>query len=289
MKENLEFKKQREFGEVITDTFQFIKQNFKPLLKVFVYLCGFFILASMLSAIVNLINMKDVVANPSNPRAQLDKIFTVAYFLNILFYFLTFTAITVSTLCYISLYVEKHNNPPSVEEVWSYFKYFFLRVLGSSIPNLLAMVVAFAACIIPGIYVFPALTLIYTVMIFENGSFAYSFRRAFKLANLDWWLTAATMLIIFVITYAAMLIPSIPSIVVSMATAFTPGSQGPNLTGMIIGTVIQYLFQFIAIFPLVGISFIYFNLVEKLENSGLLGRIQQMGETKDPHGSPEEY
>ncbi len=289
MQEKLEFKKQREFGEIIGDTFLFIRQNFKPLGKVFLYLCGFFILASTISTIIYSLNGNIAMTYGAKPMAQYEKMFSINYALVMLLFFATYTAITVSTLSYMALYIEKGNVPPSVEEVWSYFKYFYMRVFGSSFLIMLTMIVAFACCIIPGLYTFPALSLFYCVMIFENASFRYSFRRAFKLANLDWWSTAAALFILCVITYAAMVIPAIPAAIVNMSSAFSPGGKSVNSTWVILSTVFQQISQVLTIFPCIGISLCYFNLVERLENGGLLGRIQQMGKDKDQFNTQEEY
>lgn len=46
MPAKIELLKTRDFGEVITDTFVFIRENFKPLIKCFVIFCGFFVVAS---------------------------------------------------------------------------------------------------------------------------------------------------------------------------------------------------------------------------------------------------
>ncbi|MHA4893494.1 hypothetical protein ACXZ1K_01985 [Pedobacter sp. PWIIR3] len=292
MQERLEFKKQREFGELIGDTFLFIKQNFKPLLKVFLYLCGFFILASMLSAITYALSTADSFSFGSEvvkPVSPFDKIFSINYFIVMLLSFATYTAMTVSTLSYMALYIEKGNIPPSVEEVWSYFKFFYFRAFGSSFLVIIAMIVSFICCVIPGIYAFPALSIFYSVMIFENASFRYSFSRAFKLVNTDWWGTAAAMFILFIITYAAILIPSIPAAIINMGRAFTPGSKGASTILIIISTILQSMAQVFTIFPIVGVSLCYFNLVERLESGGLLGRIQQMGKDKDQFNAPEEY
>ncbi|MGY4383619.1 hypothetical protein ACVWYN_000638 [Pedobacter sp. UYP24] len=289
MQERLEFKKQREFGEIIGDSFLFIKQNFKPMGKVLLYLCGFFILASTVSSIAFALNGNVAMTYGAKPMAAYEKMFSINYALAMLFLFATYTAITVTGLCYMALYIEKGNLPPSVEEVWSYFKYFYMRVFGSSFLIMLAMIVAFACCIIPGLYVFPALSIFYSVMIFENGSFRYSFRRAFKLANLNWWATAAAIFILCIITYAAMLVPAIPSIIVSMASAFSPGAKSVNTTLVIFSTILSQISQVLTVFPLIGVSLCYFNLVERLESGGLLGRIQQMGKDKDQFNTPEEY
>ena len=51
MTENIEFKKRRDFGQVINDTFTFMRQNFKPLIKTYFIFCGLFVLASLLCAL----------------------------------------------------------------------------------------------------------------------------------------------------------------------------------------------------------------------------------------------
>lgn len=290
MNNKLEFKKQREFGEIISDTFLFIKQNFKPLLKVFFYLCGFFLLASILSAVVNLVSTADLA--PGNPKAPLQafsKIFSWSYLVVILLYFVTSSAITVTILSYIAIYIEKGNVPPSPEEVWTYFKYYFLRATGSSIPVTLLLGIAFVCCLLPGFYVFPALSLFYAVMIFENGSFAYSFGRAFKLANKDWWATAGAMIIIWIITYAAFLIPSLPTMILGMISAFSQGPKGIGMTLLIISSVIQNLSYIFFIIPLIAVSLCYFNLAERTDSGGLLARIDKLGEQSNQSDIPEVY
>jgi len=290
MKPNLEFRKQREFGEIISDTFLFIKQNFKPLLKVFLYLCGFFILASILSAIAHVIDVSDIYLNTTKrPTEVYGRLFSWSYFAVILLYFVSYAAITVSTLSYIAVYIEKGNVPPSPEEVWAYFKYYYFRVLGSSIPILLLMVLAFICCILPGVYVFPALSIFYAVMIFENSSFAYAFGRAFKLSHKDWWATAGAMIIIWIITYAAFLIPSMPSIVLGMIMGFTQGAAGISKLWLIIFTIVQYISYVFLMIPLIGTSLCYFNLAERTDSTGLLARIDKLGENNSQSDIKEEY
>lgn len=290
MNNRLEFKKQREFGEIVSDTFLFIKQNLKPLLKTFLYLCGFFILASILSAVTHLMNVSDVLIDSSRPSSQAyNRMFSWNYFLVIFFYMVTYAAITVSTLSYVAVYIAKGNVPPSPEEVWTYFKYYFLRVFGSSIPITLLMVAAFICCIVPGVYVFPALSLFYAVMIFENGSFAYSFGRAFKLSHKDWWATAGALIIIWIITYVAFIIPSVPGIILGMAVGFTQGAASISKVWFVVVTIIQYLSYVFLMVPLIGISLCYFNLAERIDSSGLLARIDKLGEQPTNSDIQEEY
>jgi hypothetical protein len=288
MNNKLEFRKQREFGEIISDTFLFIRQNFKPLLKVFFYLCGFFLLASILSAVVHLKNISDITISPGSLNYY-EKMFSWSYFSVMLFYMVTYSAITVTVLSYVALYIEKGNVAPTPEEVWSYFKFYFFRVFGSSIPITILMIISFLCCIVPGVYVFPALSLFYAVMIFENGTLAYSFGRAFTLSNKDWWATAGALIIIWIITYAGFVIPSIPGVILGFVIGFTQGSAAISSTWLIVTTVIQYLSYIFFIIPLIGISLCYFNLAERMDSAGLLARIGKMGEQNTKSDIPEEY
>jgi hypothetical protein len=45
MQPKIELAKTRDFGEIINDTFLFMRQNFKPLLKYFFTFCGIFLAA----------------------------------------------------------------------------------------------------------------------------------------------------------------------------------------------------------------------------------------------------
>jgi len=296
MSDKLEFRKLREFGEIINDMFQFIKQNFKPLMKTYIYLCGFFVLAGMLASIMYQLQLSELglgyrgISANSNPISRLSQLFTLNYFLVIVFSVLNYTAITVSTLSFIALYVQKGNQAPSVDEVWAYFKYYFLRVFGSSIAISIFLVLCLLFCGLPFFYVFPAMSLFYSVMVLENGSFEYSFSRSFKLLKDQWWVTAGAILVIWIITYACMSMASIPAIILTMVSAFTKASAGLNTLAIVTASFIQYICQVFMILPVIGVSLCYFNLTERLENTGLLERINQLGKSEtDLNSTPEDY
>ncbi|RZL26942.1 MAG: hypothetical protein EOO96_22340 [Pedobacter sp.] len=82
----IEFKKIRDFGQIINDTFTFIRQNFKPLIKTYYIFCGLFVLAGMLAMLlqqykaVNIINNMDGLRN----RGFGAGLYGVEYFMAIL-------------------------------------------------------------------------------------------------------------------------------------------------------------------------------------------------------------
>lgn len=291
MSEKIEFKKIRAFGEIINDTFLFVRENLRPLLKVFIYLCGFFVLAGIIASVMQQLSVQGMVSNASNPSAfaNMGGIFTFNYFLVILFSMGTSAAITVSTLSFIALYIQKGKVAPSPEEVWAYFKYYFFRVFFSNIFLMLFVIFAFMLCLIPGFYVFPAISLFFPIMVLENSDFSYAFSRSFKLLKDQWWVTAGTIFIIFMIAYACMMFAAVPGMILTMVGTFIPGLEDWKMVMLIIGAIIQNLSYVFMMIPFIGLALVYFNLVEVQESTGLMDRIHQFGQTKDDAAGLEEY
>lgn len=294
MKDKVEFRKYREFGELIGDTFLFIKQNFKPLLKAFIYLCGFFILAGVATAIAAQVQAVDYVGNRNNfsiASRYSATYFTWSYLGMVVFIILNYTAIYVTVLSYISIYIQKGNIAPNVEEVWTYFKYYFFRMLGSGFVMGVFLVICFVCCFLPGIYVFPAVTLVYPILILENASLGYSFTRAFKLIKDNWWLTFGVLLVVWIITYACTFLVQLPAIIVMMVNTFTSPGNPINSAYAILSGISSNIGQVFYIIPIICSALCYYSLVEQKESAGLMGRIENFGnqEHNPSAGHQEEY
>jgi len=294
MENKVEFKKRREFGEIISDTFLFIKQNFKPLMTAVLYLCGLFLIAGLISSIMAQLQivgaMEGIKRGSEYNRFTTLYNFGVGYSFVVIFMVFSYASFYVTVLSYISIYIQKGNVAPTVDEVWAYYKYYFFRVLGSGILMTVFLVVCFILCIVPGIWVFPAVSLFYPIMVIENAGLGYSFNRCFKLVTDEWWITAATMIVVSIITVACSYVIQIPAMIIAMASAFTHLEQPITKTYAIVTSLAQQLSQVFMIIPIISTTLIYFNLVERKENTGLLSRIESLGQTTAPDNStPEEY
>ena len=294
MQNKVEFKKRREFGEIISDTFLFIKQNFKPLMTAVLYLCGFFLLAGLVSSIMAQLQMVGAMeglkrGSITSPFQMITN-FSFGYLLVIIFMVCSYTSFYVTVLSYISIYIQKGNVAPTIEEVWAYFKFYFFRVMGSGIIMSIFLVICFICCIIPGIWVFPAVSIFYPIMVIENAGLGYSFNRCFKLVTNEWWITAATIIVVSIIVYACSLVIQLPAMIIGMASAFTHLEQPITKTYAIVTSLAQQLSQVFMIIPIISSTLIYFNLVERKENTGLMSRIENLGQTASQENStPEEY
>ena len=182
MQEKVELNKIRSFGEIIDDSMLFFKQNWKPLLKSYFYICGFFWAASLLVSIVNQINtFQRIELNESK--------YSGTYFMAWGFEYLTFIVITLTVLSFISAYKEKGNQAPDVSEVWGFVKYYFFRVFGTYLLLSVGIAISFFFFVFPAIYLIITFSLVMPIMVIENASLNYAFSRCFQLIKGNWWPT----------------------------------------------------------------------------------------------------
>ncbi|WP_293311418.1 hypothetical protein [Pedobacter sp. UBA5917] len=290
----IEFKKRRDFGQVINDTFTFMRQNFKPLIKVYFTFCGLFVAASMLTMLLQQYKMVNIIntigIEGKTDRFGIGSLYGLEYFLSILFSLFSYNSITVALHSYIAIYVKKGNEIPTIDEVWVYFKYYFFRVFWSSIALALMLAVALVFCLVPGLWLFPYVCMFFPIMIMENGSLGHSFSRSFALIKDNFWVTFGTLIVVWIIVYACMSMVVLPTSLFNMIGMFTHKSPHMSLTLTMITTVLQSLCQVFTIIPIITISLAYFSLVEQKESIGLMERISNFGSTEKPIDTrPEEY
>ncbi|MFI5160043.1 MAG: hypothetical protein ACHQHN_02145 [Sphingobacteriales bacterium] len=299
MATNIELATPRDFGEIINDTFTFIRQNFKPLLKYFFIFCGFFVLVTASVTIVLQIKAINIVGsyNPDNFNEgnAFTRVFSLlwGYLLLGLFMVFEYVAVNVTVLCFITLYKQKQNTIPTSEEMWGYIKYFYLRILWCTILLYLLIIVGMVFCIIPGIYLSVVFVLVPPIMIMENTSFGYAFNKSFRLIKDNWWVTFGVIIVISIILYVLNLAVSIPSMVLGAGNVFlhiTKRSATLSLPVAILTAAVDSIASFFRILMIVAVSLCYFNLAETKEGTALMERINQFGSTDTtPDAAPEEY
>jgi len=128
----LEFHRTRDFSKKINDTFEFLKQNFKPLVKSVLFIAGPPVLMGSLlvgSFIGDVFNLsQSSIANPGSDLAE-TYFMSVNFWLQILLASIFLLVSGVASLAtinsYILLYGEKKSNQIEVSEVWSRVKEIF--------------------------------------------------------------------------------------------------------------------------------------------------------------------
>src|SRR5690606_11640419 len=81
-------------------------------------------------------------------------------------------------------------------------------------------------CIIPGIYLMVPLSLITSVIIFQNKEVMDSFSECFQLIKNNWWITFATILIIGILFYIINFVLQLPLTIYVLSKVFVENPDG---------------------------------------------------------------
>ncbi len=292
MKQPIELRRIRDFGQVINDTFTFLKENLKPLLKALFIICGFFIIIGIISSIFTFMNITSVFNIDPNTYDGETKSYTyfVSVFITVFALMISQAFIFLTTLCYISVYLQKNNTTPTLAEVWGYFRFYFFRILLSSILIFILLMIGTMFCLIPGIWLFPIMYLIFPIMVMENTSFSYAFNKSFRLIKENWWFVFGVIVVMAIIVAVINTCVSIP------LSLFTVGSKFLTLKTfrlplIIIFSILRNILLLAYVLPAIGLSLCYFTLAEEKDGTGLMDRIGKLGKTDDagPTLPAEEY
>jgi hypothetical protein len=284
----LNLKKIRDFGEVINDTFIFLKQNFKPLFKILIPISIVFVIAQIAFATIQIINLQDTFkASGADSSAFLKKTFSSSLITGS-FSMITYFVVALTTYCYIAVYVENKSETPSMEQVWGFFKFYILRYLGIRLLTGVFLILGFMLCLLPGIYLMPILSLIVASVVLENSSTGYALNRGFKLIKENWWMCFGTLLILVMILYAITITLMIPSIILGGGTGlFAPSFERP-IYAIVIQNIITGISIYSYVILIIGNSILFYSMIEKKESEGLLDRINDLGASSSSNQFPKE-
>jgi len=293
MNQPIELRKSRDFGQIINDSFTFFKENFKPLISALFIITGLFLVAETISNVAASLSMIDMYSSRID-NSQLFESHSISYIVtamvNALILVLSQAFIHFTTLCYISVYLQKGNKQPTFAEVWGYFKYYFWRTVGSGFLLAILTCIAFVIFVIPCIYFMPIFYLIIPVIVIENASFKYAFNKSFRLIKQNWWFVFGVIFIMGLIVGMAAGIASIPVTIISAGSKFF-SLKSFTVPIIVVFSALHSLVTLAYALPSIAICMCYFTLSEEKEGLGLLDRIEKLGKNDNADtGLPaEEY
>ncbi|UJH92020.1 hypothetical protein LZ575_05245 [Antarcticibacterium sp. 1MA-6-2] len=277
----IQFKKQRELGDILTVTFKFIRENYKALFRNILKVTGPFFLI-MVAALGYY--TWSVAGSPfealSNGFGNFIISFSVLAFALLLFY----SALYGTVFHYIKSYVE--NDGAVVDEaVKQGVQEDFLKLLLLFFLTGILILAGLVLFVIPGIYVMVPLSLAAAILVFKRYSVTDAISYSFDLVKNHWWMTFLTLLVIMMLVYIIGLVFQIPLIIYMIVKTFTMVQEGsvadpsaftdwPFLVLNVISSVIQYLLSVISV---IAIGFIYFNLNEHKNLTGTFETIENLG------------
>jgi hypothetical protein len=292
--QKIELRKVRDFGQNINDTFLFLRQNLKPLLKSFFVICGIFMLGQAIFNGIYQSNSMGVfdeifkgrrrTGGYSSPYAG---IFTIEYLLTIVFMLLTYVSMKVVVGAYLKFYLENDGQQPGIEDIWKIFRQYFFRVFLYSIPISVLTILGFILCIIPGFYLWAVWVPFSLVVMIEDASFNGAFNRCFEIIRQNFWISVAIYVVVYLIySVSSSIISAVVGVVIGLGAYFTTKNVS---TAIGIATSFLNIFSFVFyIIFFISAGLQYFTLVEQRDGTGILNRIDSIGSDKSKFDNIEE-
>ena len=292
VQQKIQLRKLRDFGDNFSDTFQFLRQEFKPLMTSFLLIGGIFMLASAIFAAFfqqqawGLVTQ--LMTGITTAQPDMTTFLTPGYYLMILVSVLTLSAMRTVIAVYMDYY-DQHNASPSVGEVWQGFVQHIPLIFFFSIIRTVLIIVGVVLCLAPGVYLLVVLMPYSFVAVSERTSFGEVFNRCFELVKENFWISFAVYLIAFLIfSVSSGIVGFMASLIAGLASYFTTRevtTTVPIVAGVM--NLVEYVF-YIVFFISAGLQ--YYNLVETRDGTGLARRLENLGSAgPDNRGMEEQY
>ncbi len=298
--DELDFRQERDFGQKITATFEFIGGHFRPLARVLLYLVvPAALLRSIAAGFSGLLPGTNALnANADNGVWAMQRDLYAAYLVqpaawaNLVLSTVFSTLLIVAVYGYVRCCLERSTAPvpaalpglppPGITptDVWAVVQrqfvgcYFALWGVGALV--LVGMFVLF----VPGLYLSVALSIFFAVKVMEDTGFGTTLSRSFKLMKGQWWQTFGLLLAVFLILY--MLVLALGLATVAFSGIFTgllhlDFANSPVLA--VAFTSLNSLAQLL-LYPilLLLLGFQYFSLVEMNDGVGLERLVNRIGQ-----------
>ncbi len=288
----IEFKKKRELGDILTDTFAFMRNEFKPFFSVFFKIVGPYLLVMIIALVLYMYYVGDqfnllLVNNTAGDFNGL------TVFGLLLFYLISiavvYTMCQSTVLHYIKSY-DKGKGTINFEDIKTDVYASFWSFVGMGFLVGICLFIGFVLCVLPGIYLYVPLSLTFGLLAFSNNGVGDAFSASFNLVKDHWWITFATLLIMIIIVYIASLAFAVPGSIYTYAKMGILSGEADAESMMnifqdpvyvlfnILATIGQFMLNIISI---VAGALIYFNLNEHKNFTGTYERIQNIGKSSE--------
>ena len=288
----INFKKERDLGSIITDTFKFIKEEYKTLFRLYIKHVGWLLLLVIAASTYyqyQSLKISTSVLTETGPAAFLTEMIadTGIAILLLSVASIAYSALSLVVITSIIKSYVQNNGEINEDEVNQFVKQFFGRTLGSLVVVGLLVFIGFLLCVLPGIYLIVPLSLIFPILVFQEKTFAEAFSESFKLIKNNWWISFATLVVVSILISLIGGLFQLPIVVMTAMETFvsiqdgtgTPGTE--TLSGnwlymlfYILGALAQYI---LGIVTLISLTLVYFNLNEFHNKTGTLEDIDRIG------------
>ncbi len=284
METEINFKRVRDFGELIQGSFVFARQEFKGLFSLLLIYAGPFVLMYAISSAYYQYEFQNLALDPTNfmnsyfnNPGEVLREFYKPLLLLLLFGVISMVMITGITIGYIKNYVDFGRGNFSKDDVWNTAKQHMGAYIGYTFLYSLAVGFGTLFFIIPGIYFYVAFSLIYVVRTMEGQGVAETFGRSQRLISGYWWYTFG---LYFVMSIIISLISSVLGLgqgIISGVQAISgTSSTGLDIAYLVMASLVAFVSYLFYVLLYIAQGLHYFNLIERKESPDLEDRISRI-------------
>ncbi len=287
----VEFKKERDLGAIISDTFKFLRLQWKPFFGTIIRTSFFpmiiaigalFFYMSSFSDFFGGFDLTVDVGVYNEPNVGL--MFISILFMSV-FFLIAYVVMNITALYYIKSYIDNKGvidyqmiKDRVKDKFWSFTGLFILVGLILFMSALL--------CVFPVFYTGVVLSLAAPILVYHNLGAGDTISYSFKFINGHWWETFGVVLVVWLITTILGYIFSIPAMIyffIKMGTIISandPAVLAGSFTDPIylILNGVSYIGQFVLYaITLISNVFLYFDINEQKNASGAMDKIDSLG------------
>ena len=288
----IEFKKERDLGAIISDTFKFIRENWKDFFSTLVKIAGPFIIGGAILVAIAFSYYMGVVGEfqgsigSNDPNAIFSFMGPMFGWLALLFFIfmIVYIIVSLTSLYYIKSYIN-NGGAANFEEVKSNTFKNIWKFIGLGFLIAIMLAVSYILCFLPIIYMWVVLSLATSIMVFENKGIGDTISHCFVLIKEQWWNTFGVLIVITILVSILGYIFSVPSLIYQLIrTGIMPSDPTESLNLFkdpvyIALYILSYIGKFIfSSITLIATVFIYYDLNEQKNLTGTIEKIDSLGQ-----------
>lgn len=290
----IDFKRERDIGSIISDTFKFIRENWKdyfstvfkisaPAIIIFLAALGFYLYS--FSGLMPNFEMLES-GGVSEPPVESFGIMAIAGIVFFIAAIASYVFINISSLYFIKSYIN-NNGKVDFEEVRKNVNQNFWPFIGLGFLVFIILFFSAMLCFFPIIYTWVVMSLAFPIMVFEGKSVTDTIGHCFTLIKDNWFNTFGVMFVVGLLVYMLSMIFSIPALIYQMVQMFTSaGQEDPTAVLSLFKdpiylalNMLSYLGQFIlSSITLISSVLIYYDLNEQKNLTGTIEKIDSLGQ-----------
>lgn len=287
-----DFWQQRDFGQKISATFEFMGAHWRPLGQVLLYLAvPIALVQGILGAVLQsqtLSTIQQAGYRYSSGSGYLSGRFAAystmlqspLYLLNNIVAVALHAVLILSVYGYLlcCVYPAQEDAPVTVADVWEVVKRQFLSTFFSLYGIWILIALGLLLLLVPGIYLSVVVSLFFVVKVLENTGFSTTISRCLSLTSGKWWSTFGLIAVMLLIIYFMFATVGIMTALFGGINSLLLRSDGKSSILVVISAFSGLLSLLLYTPVMLAIAFQYFNLVELKEGVGLRLLVDKLGQ-----------